>query len=243
MAGPSLRIDAVSYDPNEGPAGWFTAAPRGGSTNHPALGVTQDATAGSGEALRVLSRNAGVPVLTLRGAGVLLDLRNSAGSTVFAVGQDGGQTGIGRELFDDLTGDHAGVAASTVLVHSGLALTLDASSTWLVEAMAVYTGVTTGDIKFGWTVPAGATGTWVPGGITSAATGSTGAVSLGAKAFSDTAIVGAVDAVTPLVAMIRGIVRMGVTAGAVELDYAQGTSDPTATIMKADSWLRAKRVA
>lgn len=211
--------------------------------DRPAVGIVQGAVAGRGAALDLLSRNASAPVLSARGAGVLLDLRDNTGVSVFAVGQSGLLSGVGREVFDVLSADHVGVAASTVLVPSGLAVTLDASSVWLVEAMAVYTGVTTGDLKLGWTAPAGATLTWVPGGITSAASGSTGSVSLGAKLVSETAIVGAVDAVTPLVAMLRGIVRISTTAGDLGLDYAQGTSDPTATIMRADSWLRAKRFA
>jgi peptidoglycan/xylan/chitin deacetylase (PgdA/CDA1 family) len=63
-----------------------------GTPAQPALHVHQNGTTGEGEAIRAISINPDVPVVSVRGPGDLLDLRNNAGTSVFKVNQAGANT-------------------------------------------------------------------------------------------------------------------------------------------------------
>ena len=43
--------------------------------------------------------------------------------------------------------------------------------------------------------------------------------------------------------MLSGIVKCNATAGALTLQFAQNTSDPTPTVLVAGSWLELTRIA
>lgn len=81
-------VQAVTTDPGETPV-TARAAPSTGASNCAALAVVQGATSGSGPAISAQSANSSAPVISGRGPGTLLDLRDAAGASVLAVGQSG----------------------------------------------------------------------------------------------------------------------------------------------------------
>lgn len=94
------------------------------------------------------------------------------------------------------------------------------------RARLYYEASTTADIKFAWTLPAGASMRWGlnglgPGGTNPIYTTITG---------SGTAIsVGALGVGTVLLALVEGELTMGANAGNLELQAAQNTSDASVT--------------
>lgn len=140
------------------------------------------------------------------------------------------------------TADHAGITSSTTLADDGvLQLAVAANSVYVLQAMIVYTASAAGDIKLGWSGPSGATLTWTPCGLTTTTSASAGSVRLPSKTISDTDIPGAVDVSTPVTALPTGLLVVGATAGTFKLQWAQGTSDATATVVKAGSYLMLTR--
>src|SRR5574341_2260828 len=71
--------------------------PVGGSTACHAVQVTQAATSGDSAAINVVSNNTTAAV-RVRGAGTLLELKDSTGATKFSVSQTGTLTSAGQDL-------------------------------------------------------------------------------------------------------------------------------------------------
>ncbi len=71
--------------------------------NLAALSATQQATSGKGVGLEVRSENSEAPVIAARGAGTLLDLKDSSGTSKFSVSQAGAVTSVGSQA---VTGDY-----------------------------------------------------------------------------------------------------------------------------------------
>lgn len=141
-----------------------------------------------------------------------------------------------RGLFARKTADES-VTSSTVLQNDDhLVLAVEANTVYEFEMLLSLFGATAGDFKFQFAVPAAATifGSWVG---------------------YDTALVSAnllfVNAVTSigvsnvlnLPLMVKGIARVGATAGNMQLQWAQDVSNGTATIVRADSYLKTRAVA
>ncbi|OZC62164.1 hypothetical protein CH267_01065 [Rhodococcus sp. 06-621-2] len=103
-------------------------------------------------------------------------------------------------------------------------------------------GSQTGDIKIGFAGTAGATFNWGGTTPTSGVTSDTAAVNWLARTLADTQIAGARGAGIPAMIPIVGRLKV-TTAGRFGLQWSQGTSDATATIVKAGSWITAERVA
>jgi hypothetical protein len=81
-------VQAVTTDPGETPV-TARSAPTTGASNCAAVAAVQGATSGSGPAISAQSANASAPVITGRGPGTLLDLRDANGAAVLSVGQAG----------------------------------------------------------------------------------------------------------------------------------------------------------
>jgi hypothetical protein len=117
-----------------------------------------------------------------------------------------------------------------------------ANATYVIDADLIATGATTGDLALSWSLPAGATLDWIPGGpSTSASSASSTPPDIGARSAGSTANVGMVGA--NIMVRPHGILRVGATAGNLTLRAAQAVADATATTIKAGSILRAQRVA
>lgn len=129
------------------------------------------------------------------------------------------------------------VASSTVLQDDDeLAFTAGAGEKWHYEQIVYPTsGSNTPDIKTSWTVPSGAVMTWGAWGLGTGAT--SGATSSAVARLADLSEIpfGAIAAAYPLV--LSGLVTMNTTPGLVQFQWAQNTSNATATAVNAGSRL------
>lgn len=149
-----------------------------------------------------------------------------------SVGGNLAVTGIGQTLFASKPSDQS-VNNTTLTNDTNLLVAVSATSTYTIELQGFFTAVNGADLKLGWTLPAGATLNWAPGPQDNTATAT--------LTSSDTDTwVGA--GVTSQSFSYRGILTT-TTAGTLRLQFAQNTSNATATVLKTGSWLKAQRVA
>jgi len=136
------------------------------------------------------------------------------------------------------TGSTSATSDTTVDADPHLTSAVDANSTYVGYFVLFMTGTDASDFKYSLTVPTGATGFHVPMGLGTAVTDSAaGTLNVnGTSTFSTTKAVGT-DASFTTVAMIHVVVNTSVTAGSVTLQWAQNTSDATATQLFAGSYL------
>lgn len=135
------------------------------------------------------------------------------------------------------------VTSSTVLQNDDqLKLTLAASSVYEFTAYIGYEGPTTGDIKIAFSYPTGGTISWAPvGGIAALSSDTATTVVIRPRVDNTSDTFGAFGVGTPCVVRLSGIVLTSTTAGDLQMQWAQGTSDVTATIVKTNSFLRAEK--
>lgn len=124
-----------------------------------------------------------------------------------------------------------------------------ANAVYAVQAWLITEGGTVGDMKVGFAWPAGATFPWgiitYPTNVGSAPIssavfmGAFGAPTSGSSNFG----IGGTGAGAQNFVPIVGMLTMGNTAGSLNLQWAQSTSDGTAAIMKAGSVLIATRLS
>jgi hypothetical protein len=147
-------------------------------------------------------------------------------------------------LFARKTSDQAKTSDAALANDAQLVVAVVANAIYLFDLFLVYDGAATGDIQFKLVPPAGATLLWVPIGFPSSAAGTSSTVKMpkeGTAADTFGAVgtgAGNIVVMTP-----RGILRTGASAGTLQLQWAQGTSDGTATTLYTDSWIRAQRVS
>jgi len=135
------------------------------------------------------------------------------------------------------------VVSSTVLQNDDhLVLTLGASEVWQVQFGIRFTGLTAADIKFAFTFPTSCeidlSTVWTA--IAGAAevmewTGTTSGSPSVPMAINNSSVVSFV--------MIQGLVVNSTNAGSLTLQWAQNTSNGTATVVKANSTLWAVKLA
>jgi len=151
-------------------------------------------------------------------------------------------SGIGRLVFTTLASDTTPKNANTTLADTGLAAALELNGVYMVDGVLIYSASTTGDLKLGWTGLTSPTFHWTAGGLTSGAAAASASINLGYDAYTDTQIVGGVGVGTKLIARPSGVLTVG-AAGTLKLQFAQGTSDATDTLLYAGSSLTFRRVA
>jgi len=133
------------------------------------------------------------------------------------------------------------VTSSTTLQNdNALSVAVAANAVYIVELALIYDADTAGDLKLGWTIPAGASITNVADSMltgTAAATtddqmtaGTTNPVAGGLGAGTNCGFVG------------KWLLTISSTSGTLQLQWAQGTSSATATRLFAGSYLLAQRV-
>lgn len=119
-----------------------------------------------------------------------------------------------------------------------LLIAVPTAGVFCFDATIFYTSGNTPDIKFAFTVPAGATVRWGILGLASGATTSTGDVQVQSQAGSGSSTtIGGANATTA-VAWISGMLSMGGTAGTFQLQWAQATSDASNTTVNTFSNIR-----
>lgn len=119
-------------------------------------------------------------------------------------------------------------------------MALEANATYSLQGWIEYVGaaIGTGDLKMGFTTPAGCTMNWNSGGV----------VTTGANSYDATAPAAATSRTVGSGGAVEMVARLGgriitTTAGILTLQWAQGTSSATATTIRAGSWLRLERIA
>lgn len=146
---------------------------------------------------------------------------------------------INTSRFVKKTSDESVTSSTTVQNDNQLVLAVQANSVYIIEGFFIYSG-DGGDIKLHFDVPSGATLDWV----TNAPIGTTDITLSVAYQTAGSSPNGNDRADTTLKSVIlpKGTLITGATAGNIQLQWAQNVSDPDATTIFANSWLRAQRV-
>jgi hypothetical protein len=117
---------------------------------------------------------------------------------------------------------------------NSLALSLGANEAWEFEAFVIVTAATnTPDFKCDFTVPTGATIYWQAGFVDGSSRTESSVITASATSVNFQVTGGITD-----VMHVRGIVATGSTAGTLQFRFAQNTSNNTATVVKANSFIR-----
>lgn len=146
-------------------------------------------------------------------------------------------------LFVRKTADESVTSSTTLQNDDHLVLALVAGTTYLLTGMLIYDASTAGDFKLAFTVPAGVTINWTAAGFRVADTTASGGGSPTVQTGSGTTKnVGGIGAGSKGAAVLNGLIRVGTTAGNLQLQWAQDVSDATATTVYTDSFLRLIKV-
>ncbi|MFE7947421.1 hypothetical protein [Streptomyces sp. NPDC057426] len=137
------------------------------------------------------------------------------------------------------------VTSSTTLQDDDeLFVSVEANATYVVDMMLIHSSATAGDIKIGWSVPAGASFSWTGQGASNTATSSfTVADSNMAGRNAAESLEFGGGAGTATRADVSGTLITSATAGALQFQWAQRVSDATATQVRAGTWLSVRRTA
>jgi hypothetical protein len=142
------------------------------------------------------------------------------------------------------------VASSTVLTNDAhLFFTTVINTDYFVTAHIYYDGATqasaAGDLKMGWTAPAGATFDWVSDSLGSGtldASAGIDTVSRTHQTLAGNPSPGTNGTGNNHVALVKGILRIGGTSGTFQFQWAQLTATATATRVFVNSSLIARRL-
>lgn len=137
-------------------------------------------------------------------------------------------------------------STTTVTDDPDLTTTLDANATYLVEIFAHVVSATTPEFKTQWTVPSGATGNRTAFGPGSSATDTdvdNVSVHAGVHAFTTAVAYGNRTSTSNQISVIETAIVTTTSSGTCALQWAQATSNATASQVAAGSSMRVKRVA
>jgi hypothetical protein len=137
------------------------------------------------------------------------------------------------------TGDESRTSTTTLSDDTELVLTVAAATLYKVEGFLIYDGAAGGDLKIGWSAPAGATWDWVAGGLDSAAAGVSGSMWMGHWTITGEHTYGCNGAGSNIIALPQGYLQTAGAAGTFRLRFAQGTSNATSTRLRTRSALAA----
>lgn len=145
------------------------------------------------------------------------------------------------------TTDTAVISANTTLANDSVLLAaVPTTGTFDWETLVYYDSSQIADLKIAYTWPAGATAKWgFVAGLATGAAGTTGDTQCAVTTVSGTsAAIGGAAVGTITTAMIRGTIVMGGTAGTLNHQAAQNSSDPTnTTVSRIGSSLRLWQVS
>ncbi len=141
------------------------------------------------------------------------------------------------------TADETVTSSAALQDDDHLVISVAANEVWRVELVAFYEGVDAEDIAFGWSFPAGAAGTWGGHGLALAATSNTSDLLAKATPLASPLNAGGGGAGVIVMASFFLLLRVSSTGGTLRLQWAQRVSGGTGSILKADSYIYAVRVA
>lgn len=151
----------------------------------------------------------------------------------------------GHSKFVRKTGDES-ITNNTLQDDNHLILAVDASSTYIFKVFLLVDGGTTGDLKTAFTFPTGSTLHFTGHGPTTGlASGSGGDAEFNGRqsATSGSTTISFGTSGSRLGIMLEGILITGSTSGSLTLQWAQNTTDVTATTLKSGSWMKLQREA
>jgi hypothetical protein len=171
-----------------------------------------------------------------------------SGSTSIGAGGGGGAGGSDGYSYVVLTVDRTINNTIVVADVSGLSFPVEANSLYEFYLTMMHASESvTSDIRLSWSYPAGATMRWGPMGE-SAFEGWDGGNALTTPGFLKNETqddgVGTVDNTgqNPSGRIEKGVVRVGGTAGTVQLRWRQGSAEATDNTIKADSYIKYRRI-
>lgn len=153
-----------------------------------------------------------------------------------------------QTLWARRTSDGAGLASSTTYTADGvLTVPLAAGATYLWDGFVAYTTLAAAGINMRWSYSgtAGSGSSYTPGAVSGSAGTTTdiAPVRSGAANYgTGQAILGGNGTSSQMTARPAGSITTS-TAGNLFFEYAQNTSNATATVIRAGSWVRVQRVA
>lgn len=153
-------------------------------------------------------------------------------------------TGIGQRLRATKTANETVTSSTTLQNDDALTVTLDANSVYRVYMVLLMAGITAGEIKTSWTVPAGATGfknCMGPGSDSTSRDGAAATMRYGVHTFTTAVNYGVNDAANFVHAVEQGVVTT-TTGGTFVLQWAQQASSATASTIAAGSFLIAEKI-
>lgn len=147
-----------------------------------------------------------------------------------------------RDEYVDLDSDHSGAPNTTLVDLFAPVNNLPANSTWTIDVPFNYTAAaTTGRLKLGWSSPSDCSIDWTASGLAPAATAANGEHAHTHGTRTSNLTLGGAGA-TRIDGRVRGRIKMGATAGAPTLRYAQQDSSATVTVIKSGSYMLLHRV-
>ncbi|CAM5346226.1 hypothetical protein [Streptomyces aurantiogriseus] len=155
------------------------------------------------------------------------------------------------------TADTARSATTSRTADPHLAFDAEANAVYTFHGWIKYDGDNAADISLQLTVPSGALGEVFPLGTGNTVVSSTSAPALTTNTASSQGYMvrtesldinsartfGAISTSNQNCVLFMGTVRMSTTAGTVSLDWAQASSNATATTVYTDGWLEFQRIA
>lgn len=142
-------------------------------------------------------------------------------------------------------GNDISVTSSTAFVDCpGLAVHLDAFAIYEIDGYLAYSSGTTPDVKFAFSGPPDTTGNYTFFGLTASGTGGVGDIeAVRESSFVNDAPQPVAGHTSSLVCMPAARIRTFRFGGALQVRFAQVTSNASATTVLTGSWLRAAKIA
>lgn len=150
--------------------------------------------------------------------------------------------GIGQTIAVIKTADESVTSSTTLQNDDHLVAALSANATYIVDGYLMVFGSTpsTGDLKFDFTIPSGATMKYTSFGVVASSPATSYEATVNPNS---TARVVGTNGSTDMGCNIRAYITVSSTSGNVQLRWAQNASNGTATGLRAGSHLRFTRVA
>lgn len=153
-----------------------------------------------------------------------------------------------QQEFIQKSADESLASSTTIQDDDHLFFTPILNTDYWITMFVIYDGAgpdpTLGDLKISWSVPTGSTFDYISDGLISTATSGVFDVSRSAQIApaGGNPTPGTIGTSSPVTALIKGVFRMGGTAGTFRFRWAQNTSNATATRVRAGSCLIARRL-
>ncbi|MEU4576600.1 hypothetical protein [Nonomuraea sp. NPDC023979] len=149
-----------------------------------------------------------------------------------------------QQAFRLKTADESVTSSITLQDDNHLFLSVAANTDYWVQGHLIYEGAAnpSGDLQLGWSYPSGAAWTWVSDALGTGETASTGIISRTRQVGSGSSSPGTVGAGVLVVAVPKGVLRVGSSSGFLKLRWAQLASSGTPTIVKTGSLLTIRRL-